>query len=59
MNGRPAFRKASKNEVDRRSFGKMEIPQTTTMVSSLPPNSYKNSLQLIWFPAQIGYPCSA
>jgi len=34
--------------------------QITTIVSSLlPPNSYKNSVQLISFPAQIGYPRSA
>ena len=26
MNGRPAFRKASKNKADRRILGKMEIP---------------------------------
>src|SRR6266481_269550 len=26
MNGRPAFRKASKNEADRRILGKIEIP---------------------------------
>src|ERR1700751_4351112 len=33
--------------------------QMTTRVSSLPPNSHKNSVHLIWFPAQIGYPRSA
>jgi hypothetical protein len=59
MNGRPAFRKASKNKADRRILGKMELPTNDDKGVLIEPNSHKNSLQLIWFPAQIGYPRSA